>query len=238
MRFRLLLILSSLLLLSVNSRAEEDKYIFEHIQTSHHWINDIFQDSDGFIWVSCRNGLYRHYGDGPDDYETIQDGNIFYDITQDADGNIWVMSREGLVMCDPKTAVMHDPVATTDYLRAESWIDCFEVDGMNNFWWNDESGRIWIGTLSGGVQVIDPVTYRIKTFTSATSGLSNDAVLDIEYSDCIVLSHDMSIFSIAFSNLDYFSVHDMPLYYRMEGLSQEWLPTDSHAGKAEEYCSE
>lgn len=122
--------------------------------------------------------------------------------------------------------------------RAESWIDCFEVDGMNNFWWNDESGRIWIGTLSGGVQVIDPVTYRIKTFTSATSGLSNDAVLDIEYSDCIVLSHDMSIFSIAFSNLDCFSVHDMPLYYRMEGLSQEWLPTDSHAGKAEEYCSE
>lgn len=111
MRFRLLLILSSLLLLSVNSRAEEDKYIFEHIQTSHHWINDIFQDSDGFIWV---------------------------------------MSREGLVMYDPKTAVMHDPVATTDY----------------------------------------------------------------------------------------FSVHDMPLYYRMEGLSQEWLPTDSHAGKAEEYCSE
>lgn len=148
MRFRLLLILSSLLLLSVNSRAEEDKYIFEHIQTSHHWINDIFQDSDGFIWVSCRNGLYRHYGDGPDDYETIQDGNVFYDITQDADGNIWVMSREGLVMYDPKTAVMHDPVATTDYLRAESWIDCFEVDGMNNFWWNEED-RIYVRTTEG-----------------------------------------------------------------------------------------
>ena len=66
---RLFLSVTILLLsLPVWSQAEAGKYVFEHIQTPNHWINDIFQDNDGFIWLTTRTGLYRYFGDGSNDF--------------------------------------------------------------------------------------------------------------------------------------------------------------------------
>ena len=132
-----------LFLLPVISHAEETKYIFEHMQTSNHWINDIYQDRDGFMWVSARSGLYRYHGDGFVDYEVISEGKMFYDITQDADGIMWLMSSEGLVSYDPATCRMFDVAMTSEAISAEDWVNCFDVDDNNGFWWN-ESGSIYV----------------------------------------------------------------------------------------------
>ena len=148
MRFRGLVISLLLYFLPLCLQAEAGDYIFEHIQTSHHWINDIFQDSDGYMWVASRNGLYRHYGDGPNDYEIVQEGYMFYDITQDADGHIWVMRRDGLVMYDPATCVMTDADSVRELFGTDQWIGCFEIDAQNNFWWNLE-GDVYVRTDKG-----------------------------------------------------------------------------------------
>ena len=132
-----------MLLLPVLSQAEEAKYIFEHMQTSNHWINDIYQDRDGFMWVSARSGLYRYHGDGSADYEVISEGKVFYDISQDADGVMWLMSSEGLVSYDPATCRMMDVSMTSEILSAQNWVNCFEISDNNDFWWN-ESGSIYV----------------------------------------------------------------------------------------------
>lgn len=132
-----------LFLLPVLSKAEETKYIFEHMQTSNHWINDIYQDRDGFMWVSARSGLYRYHGDGFLDYEVISEGKMFYDISQDADGIMWLMSSEGLVSYDPATCRMFDVAMTSEAISAEDWVNCFDIDDNNDFWWN-ESGSIYV----------------------------------------------------------------------------------------------
>ena len=137
MRRLSVLILTILLLLPVSGRAEADRYIFEHLQTSNHWINDIFQDADGFIWVSTRNGLYRYLGEGPADYEAIREGCSFKNISQDADGLIWAMSRHGMAAYDPKTCVFYDYDEVSVMLGSEQWIDRFEIEESNNYWWNE-----------------------------------------------------------------------------------------------------
>ena len=145
-------------------QAEETKYIFEHMQTSNHWINDIYKDSDGFMWVSARSGLYRYHGDGFVDYEVINEGRMFYDISQDADGVMWLMSSDGLVSYDPATCRIQDVSATSQTLSAKEWIDCFDIDDNNDFWWN-ENGNIYVrsaitkekilaGVIDGKVQDI------------------------------------------------------------------------------------
>ncbi len=149
MRRLFLAISIMVMLLPVRSRAEAGNYIFEHIQTSNHWINSIFQDRDGFIWLSTRNGLYRYVGNGPQDYETVFEGDICNDICQDCDGMIWVRKRNGYVIYNPYTATFRDEAETAEMMGSDSWITYFTVDEGGNRWWcagND----IYFTRYSGG----------------------------------------------------------------------------------------
>lgn len=142
-----------LCLLPVPIGAEAENYIFEHIQTSNHWINDIYQDKDGFIWVSTRNGLHRYLGNGTSGYETVSEGNIYYDISQDADGLIWVESRDGLQIYDPRTCALWDWPRTSAYLGTNNWVDCFEISCQNDLWWS-EGNRIFVKTGTEGQNIL------------------------------------------------------------------------------------
>lgn len=138
--------------------AEEDKYIFEHVPTSAHWINSIFQDDLGFIWLGTRNGLYRYTGD---DYEVVYEGAQFDNIQQDVSGRIWVRKRTGFVIYDPKSCVMMTEDECASELGSAVHIGVLQIDPKGNFWWNEgqdiffcsnafETRRL-VGTVEGGV---------------------------------------------------------------------------------------
>ncbi len=131
-------ILITLVLLPLQGRAEAGKYIFEHLQTSNHWITSVFQDRDGFIWITSRSGLYRYVGNGPQDFEAVFEGDICNDVCQDRDGMIWVKRRIGYVVYDPFTATFKDEDETAEMMGAGSWVTSMAVDEDGNYWWSTD----------------------------------------------------------------------------------------------------
>lgn len=70
-------------------------------------MNDIYQDSEGFMWFATQDGLNRF--DGYEFTKYMTDGrlsisdNFVWDITEDPSGNIWVASRSGATRLNWKT---------------------------------------------------------------------------------------------------------------------------------------
>lgn len=146
------------LLLPSMLRAEAGKYIFEHVPASAHWINSIFQDDMGFMWIGTRNGLYRYSGE---EYEAILEGELFYDIQQDVAGRMWVKKRNGYAIYDPRTCVFMTEAETAAELGSSVWVEVLQIDPKGNFWWS-EGQDVWFcsnamdsrhhaGKVEGGV---------------------------------------------------------------------------------------
>lgn len=80
------------------------KLFFEHLTTedglSHNYIQAIFQDQDGFIWLGSDNGLNRYDGQRIDVLSTntlpALGGNKVRRIAQDGDKNLWILHENGL----------------------------------------------------------------------------------------------------------------------------------------------
>lgn len=123
-----------LFLLPFQGLAEAEKYLFEHIPTSNHWIFSIMQDSDGFMWLGTRNGLYRYLGE---EQEVVFEGDIFYDIQQASDGRLWVKKRNGYIIYDPHSCEVYDEAAAAAELGSRLWIDVLRIDEDGGFWWNE-----------------------------------------------------------------------------------------------------
>lgn len=137
MRRVVLIMIAVFLLLPVRMEAKAGKYIFEHIHTSNHWINSIYQDADGFMWLGTRSGLYRYTGDDVSGPYVVCEGDYFYEIQQDAQGRMWVKKRNGYVIYDPRTCVFMDEVATADELESDLWIDALLVTADGLYCWNE-----------------------------------------------------------------------------------------------------
>lgn len=100
-----LLLLISFTLLLEPSNAQEMSIRFEQITTqdglSQSTINDILQDSRGFLWFATEDGLNRYdgyefkvYRNDPYDQFSISSNQIS-SILEDRDGSIWVGTKGG-----------------------------------------------------------------------------------------------------------------------------------------------
>ncbi len=82
---------------------QSGQYRFKHIDLtdglSQNTVNDVFQDSEGYLWIATQDGLNRY--DGYDikqylpsrsDSTSISD-NFIWNITEDSAGNLWMCSR-------------------------------------------------------------------------------------------------------------------------------------------------
>ena len=103
-----------MLILSMSSiNYAQRNYLFENISVpeglSNSTVNYIFQDSNGFLWISTADGLNRYDGNNikvfkndPNDSTTIPT-NDCYAIAEDADGFIWIgVSNNIIAKYDPK----------------------------------------------------------------------------------------------------------------------------------------
>ncbi|MCX7876080.1 MAG: histidine kinase [Melioribacteraceae bacterium] len=147
------------LLLSSFLFAQEEKIIFERIGKEQGLIpgnvNDIVQDSVGFIWLATENGLCRfdgynfiYFKNQKDDPTSLSYNHVF-SLLLDKNGIIWVGTLGGgLNKFDSKTG---------KFKR-------YQYDEKNNSLSNnniykifrDSKNRIWISTLGGGLNIFDP----------------------------------------------------------------------------------
>lgn len=67
---------------------------------SENYVNAIFQDSRGFLWLATSHGLSRYDGRNFKNYTTIGHAGIsdlaVKSITEDTDGHIWFATESGL----------------------------------------------------------------------------------------------------------------------------------------------
>lgn len=92
---------------------ETPSYFFSHLGVenglSQSSIRELFQDSDGYIWIGTQGGLNRYDGYGfltfknnPHDSATLVDNNIL-SITEDNKKNIWAITDHGTHKIDYRT---------------------------------------------------------------------------------------------------------------------------------------
>ena len=104
---KIILLFCQLIFIISISFAQEDELRFQRLSTANglasNGINDILQDSRGFIWLATNNGLHRFdgykmkiYFHDPNDSSTLSNSALNF-LYEDSENNIWIGAyREGL----------------------------------------------------------------------------------------------------------------------------------------------
>ncbi len=160
-------IISFLILLfslaSVTS-AQQRNYLFENISVpeglSNSTVNYIFQDSNGFLWISTADGLNRYDGNSikvfkndPNDSTTIP-SNDCSAIAEDADGFIWIgVSKNIIAQFNPQNESFQSYRIETAGVTNISFFYSALLDSKNN---------LWFGSTSHGIQKFNKSKHKFE----------------------------------------------------------------------------
>lgn len=108
-------------------------------------IHDIFDDSEGRMWLATNDGVYV-FDPGAKTftpYALHEDPGmpkeLALEVTEDKNGDIWVATKQGLRRLDRETL---KPVTIDDNTVANGWMKAV---------FTDRRGNVWIGTQGRGV---------------------------------------------------------------------------------------
>ncbi|MDR1683590.1 MAG: response regulator [Candidatus Symbiothrix sp.] len=142
-------------------------------------ISQIYQDSQGYIWIATENGLNKFNGyqftvyfENPDDSASLQ-GNYIYSLMEDKQGRFWVGSLGGLFLYNRDTDSFHLfplPDERAGNRGRIKWI------------LEDESGNIWLSRFENGIVRLDAQTLASTFFHRRNSDLKYDDI-DCVYED-------------------------------------------------------
>ena len=130
-------------------------------------INDIFQDSKGFIWIATSYGLNRYDGyrfrtfySDVNDTTTLRN-NYVNDIWEDYAGRLWL--RQGMNFCvfDPKTeTAVRTPSTLLAKMGIKGGLYRVYIDKHKNF---------WVKTYDDGLYYYNPPNTAILRMSSRRS---------------------------------------------------------------------
>jgi signal transduction histidine kinase/ligand-binding sensor domain-containing protein/DNA-binding response OmpR family regulator len=146
----------------------------EGLSNSH--IAQIYQDSQGYIWIATENGLNKFngynftvYSEQADDSTSLQ-GNYVYTVLEDSRGMFWVGSMGGLLQYDRQKDCFH-PFLIRDtvpfYLNRVTWL------------LEDHRKNIWVSNPNNGIICLDAETLKPKFYNKYNSGITDDNI------DCV-----------------------------------------------------
>ncbi len=190
--FIIIAIFIFLLFPSLNTEAQELIETFKRIETEHGLppgnVNDIIQDSLGFIWLGTESGLARYDGynfkifrNENNDTTSLSHNHVFT-LLKDKDNIIWVGTLGGGInRFDISTGksirFMHkksNPLSISDNRVFKIYEDSYD--------------RIWVSTLGGGLNLFDTKTGNFTHFkhdpNDSTSISSNKVSCIFEDSEC------------------------------------------------------
>jgi signal transduction histidine kinase/ligand-binding sensor domain-containing protein len=152
------------LLILISAAHGQRNYLFENISIaeglSNSEIHSIFQDSNGYLWISTADGLNRYDGNtitvfknNPNDTKTIPDNNCFA-IAEDADGFLWVaVAGNAISKFDPGNETFSRyPIETKG------------ISSISEFYGalSDSKGNLWFGSTNHGLQRLNRKTDRFE----------------------------------------------------------------------------
>ncbi len=139
----------------VSAYGQHQKMLFEHVSMadglSQVTVNDILQDTTGFLWFGTQDGLncydgynFKVFKPNRQDSTSISSNNITK-LFQDSYGNIWVGTvGGGLNLFDPLTQSFKHFMNDPEDSKSLGNNDVFAI-------FEDTDGDLWIGTYGGGL---------------------------------------------------------------------------------------
>ncbi|GHT75079.1 hybrid sensor histidine kinase/response regulator [Bacteroidia bacterium] len=166
-------------LLSSVGRAEKIQVWTPNEGLSNSHISQIYQDSQGYIWIATENGLNRFNGydftvfsEQPSDFTSLQ-GNYVYAVLEDSRKIFWVASMGGLLQYDRQKNCFRPFLIQAEkpfYLQRVLWI------------LEDNQKNIWVSYPNHGVICLDAQTLKPTFYNKTNSGIQ-DGNIDCAYED-------------------------------------------------------
>lgn len=109
---------------------------------SNNIVYDVYQDSDGFLWVATENGLNRYDGNSFEHFWNISSDsttishNIVKTVVEDQRDQLWVVTWSGLNRKRAKSTNFQRFSKIPGYQANELELIDITTDGKGNFWFN------------------------------------------------------------------------------------------------------
>lgn len=235
---------------------KEEKYrnnpkfkIFKHDpknqnSISHDYILELFQSSDGTIWVGTFGGGINKYIPSTEDTPArflsykAADGlpnDVVKGILEDDSNNLWISTNIGLTKFNPENETFKN-YDVNDGLQDNEFQELARI--------KRENGELIFGGING-FNVFNPKLIKDNPIEAETiiTGLSifnkpvkvgdtiNNRVLlksPVSNTDNITLKYKENSFSFEFAALHYSAPEKNNFLYMLEGFDKDWIYTDSN----------
>lgn len=187
-------------------------------------VNSLFQDDQGFIWVSTHTGLAKYDGYNFEVFSGSQkdtsgenpSGRFFDEIIQGKDGTIWIGTHfsGGLTSFNPNTEKFTNYYNTKDEITGLHFADFIPI-------MEDSKGRIWLKTIdrasnSNRLERFDPATesfshYPIKPSWNSSFGFSFFAIDEDSKGNVYVAESTTGIYKMAATSTELELVYPIDL---------------------------
>jgi ligand-binding sensor domain-containing protein/signal transduction histidine kinase/DNA-binding response OmpR family regulator len=198
---------------------------------SNNAINGIFQDRKNNLWITTENGLnlYNYENNEFKNY-SIKDGfpsNVFYSVIEDEENILWISTSKGLVKFNPASKEIKV------YTKANGLLN----DQFNyNSAYKDKNGTIYFGSVNGMIS-FNPKnnsknTFKPPIFITSIELIGKDTSINtntpiitnsITFNKEITFQPKENSFNMDFTSLSYTSPEMTEYWYKLEGLSNEWI---------------
>jgi DNA-binding NtrC family response regulator/ligand-binding sensor domain-containing protein len=193
------------------------------------YIFTIHEDPLGIIWLGTWGGGLNRFNPKDEIFSnySLEDGlpsNAIYGILEDEQGNFWISTNNGLSRFNPTTKKFKN-------YNVKDGLQNNEFNGGSYF--KSNSGEMFFGGINGfnsfqPNQITDN-TYIPPIVITSFRKFNKKVQFDKPLSeiDKIELSHEDYIFSFEFAALDYTAPEKNAYAYKMEGLDDNWINTNS-----------
>jgi len=208
-------------------------YLFENISIpeglSNSGVNYVFQDSNGFLWISTADGLNRYDGNNikifkndPNDSTTIPT-NDCYAVAEDSEGFIWVgFSKNTIAKYNPKNETFQSYHIETGGVTNTSVFYTALLDSK---------GNLWFGSTYHGIQKFNKSKNKFEQVFLDVSNknsqwgnifsiteLKNGNILVADYANGIkIYNEKLNLFQTYYLKADFSPIHIQVIYEDVSG---------------------
>ena len=196
-------------------------------------ILDIYEDSHNRLWIGTNAGLNLLHRESKHTFEHFlqKDGlahPMVLEIKEDNQNNLWLSDGNGISVFQPDNRMFNN----------YSIIDNFELTFGTHIYPNPETQKMWLGTENGLIIIHpDSLPYNdykppvyISSLSTYQSKRKESGFQEINApwaKTAITLPFGQNTFTAEFAILSYKNPAENEAAYKLEGVSDEWIPLGS-----------
>ncbi len=199
---RILILLLYILQFAITSNASRlpnikynFSYLTEDIGLSHNFVEDIYKDSNGYMWFATHNGISRYDGYNFVNFNSTTTpislkGDLAYHICEDGFNRLWVASERGI-----------DIIDLENYCTVSLPIDLYSTlwNVMNTkatYIYKDREGSLWISAANSLYCIEFDAEGGVKEYYALEKGVSSssiNAIADLGWGICAGINNSLMI---------------------------------------------